>query len=275
MSDGIDRLVDILDIEELDQNLYRGQNLRREGRYPLFGGQVAAQALVAAARTVPEGRFPHSLHGYFLRSGQADHPVILRVERDRDGRSFSARHVVAVQNGEVIFDLSASFQVETEGFEWQADTPTVEEDPERLVAARPEQVGPAQLELFDIRVEPSSHQLLDSAEPPPISVPYRLWLRSKGALPDDRLLHTCILAYVSDLGSGLGRAPLPGSNRGGPSLDHAVWFHHPVRIDDWLLIDHYPVAVSSGRGFYRGSVIDRQGLVTASIVQEHLLRRPT
>ncbi len=263
-----DDLVELLDLEELDTDLYRGMN-ETSARYrpSLFGGQVAAQALRAAAYTVPDGRLPHSLHGYFLRPGRADRQVILRVDRDRDGRSFSARRVVAVQNGEVIFGMSASFQQPgPESREWS--TP-------RQPAA-----GPDQLEdrsFPDLFVRP----LQVRAMPPVVPyeegtwpVPARMWVRSRVGLPDDPLVHACILTYASDLGSGFGDGTVPDVPRGGPSIDHSIWFHEPLRMDDWVLIEQWPLKADGGRGLYAGIIQDGAGRVGAMLTQEMLLRTP-
>lgn len=261
-------LVGLLDIEELDTNLYRGYNEPASAGWPtLFGGQVAAQALMAAARTVPEARLPNSLHGYFLRPGRADHPVILQVARDRDGRSFSARHVVALQLGEVIFSMSASFHGLEEGPEFSVDR----EPP----AAPPEDVPDAQVltrfhQMLQIRGFPPGRPYRKD-EPP---VPARMWARVAGRLPDDPVIHACALAYLSDVGSGFAGGTLPDTPRGGPSVDHALWFHHPIRLDDWVLLDLWPLKATGSRGLYAGSMRDRAGRLGAMLSQEVLFRAP-
>ena len=257
-------LLRVLDLEELDRDIFRGVNPRGDARRPrLFGGQVAAQAARAASLTVPDDRLLHSLHGYFLRGGQADRPTILHVDRDRDGRSYSARHVSARQDGKVIMSLLVSFAVSEEGQEFQ---------PPSLVGTvpAPEDVPPADPPsfhhaIFDLRV------LGHGPIGPYRRTPHRYWARARGALPDDRLLHGCVLAYLSDIGTGLAKLDdeLP---RGGPSLDHAVWFHRPARMDDWVLVELLPAAESGGRGFYTGTVHDRDGRLLASIAQEHVSR---
>lgn len=262
-----DDLQELLDLEELDIDLYRGMNETSSRQRPaLFGGQVAAQALRAAAYTVPEGRLPNSLHGYFLRPGRADRPVILRVARDRDGGSFSARHVVAVQHGEVIFSMSASFQTPREGVEWS--TP-------RAPEAEPEEL--------DDRTAFSRFQSTMRIRPLPPTVPYddeqwpvpaRMWVSTRAPLPDDPTLHACVLTYASDMGSGFGDGTAPGVPRGGPSIDHAVWFHESLRMDNWVLLEMWPSKAGGGRGLYTGTMQDRAGRVGAMLVQEILFRTP-
>lgn len=263
-----DSLLELLDLEELDTDLYRGINETPSPIRPnLYGGQVAAQALRAAALTVPEGRMPHSLHGYFLRPGRGDRAVILRVARDRDGGSFSARHVVAVQNGEVIFSMSASFHLEKPGVEWSSRRPAADlpdEPPESGWFSRIES-------MLDIRALPPAVPYRDDEVP----VPARLWLRTREALPEDPVLQACALAYASDLGSGFGDGTVTGGGRGGPSIDHAVWFHEPLRMDDWVYLDMWPVKTIGGRGVYSGAMQDASGRVGAVLTQELLFRSMT
>jgi acyl-CoA thioesterase-2 len=259
-------MLGLLDLEELDNNLYRGYNERASHDRPaLFGGQVAAQALKAAAGTVPDGRVPHSLHGYFLRPGRVEHPVILQVARDRDGRSFSARHVVALQRGEVIFSMSASFQEPRDGPEFaegrELELTPPEDLPERPLTARFSY-------LFFVRPYPGPADQTEEAQ-----VPSRLWARVRGDLPDDPVVHACALTYLSDVGSGFAAGTVPGLPRGGPTIDHAVWFHHPVRVDDWVLLDTWPLKAIGSRGLYAGSIQDRRGQVGAMLAQEVLFRR--
>ena len=261
-------LQELLDLEELDTDLYRGVNeSTSELRPALYGGQVAAQALRAAANTVPDGRLPNSLHGYFLRPGRSDRSVILRVARDRDGGSVSARHVVARQNGEVIFSMSASFQSPREGAEWSSP---------RIPAARPDDIAePTGFSRFNttmrIRPLPATVPYEEGQWP----VPARLWLKTRRPLPDDPVLHACVLAYASDMGSGFGDGVVPGVARGGPSIDHALWFHQPVRMDDWVLLEMWPLKAGGGRGLYTGSMQDLQGRVGGVLMQEVLFRRPS
>jgi acyl-CoA thioesterase II len=260
-----DDLEELLELEELDTDLYRGMNEDTSRLRPaLYGGQVAAQALRAAAYTVPEGRLPNSLHGYFLRPGRADRSVILQVARDRDGGSFSARHVVAVQNGEVIFSMSASFQTPREGTEWSSP---------RKPAARPEDLEDRTAfsrfqSMMKIRPLPPLVAYEDEQWP----VPARMWVCTRKPLPDDPLLHACILAYASDMGSGFGDGQVEGVPRGGPSIDHALWFHEPLRMDDWVLLEMWPLKAGGSRGLYTGTMQDRSGKVGAMLTQEVLFR---
>ena len=259
-------LQELLELEELDTDLYRGMNEDTSRLRPaLYGGQVAAQALRAAAYTVPEGRLPNSLHGYFLRPGRADRSVILQVARDRDGGSFSARHVVAVQNGEVIFSMSASFQTPREGTEWS--TPRV---PAALPDAIEERSPFSRFQsMMRLRPLPPLKPYDDDQWP----VPARLWVSTKQPLPDDPLLHACILAYASDMGSGFGDGQVEGVPRGGPSIDHALWFHEPIRMDGWVLLEMWPLKAGGGRGLYTGMMPDESGRVGATLTQEVLFGR--
>jgi acyl-CoA thioesterase-2 len=259
-------LLHVLDLEELDRDIFRGQNPAGDVRRPrLFGGQVAAQAARAASLTVPDGRRLHSLHGYFLRAGQADRPTILHVDRDRDGRSFSARHVTARQNGEAIMSLLLSFHVDETGPEVQ-----VTGLPEGV--PRPEDVAPPDrryphASVLDLRITGTGRRRGPWGGPP-----HQFWARARGPLPDDPLLHACVLTYLSDVGTGLEKLDLE-EPWWGPSLDHAVWFHHPGRLDDWVLVDLVPGAAAGGRGFYTGMVYDRAGRLLATIAQEHVMRK--
>jgi acyl-CoA thioesterase-2 len=266
-SSPVDTMLDLLEVEELDSNLYRGRN-EDNGEWPtLFGGQVAAQALMAASRTVPAGRHPHSLHGYFLRPGRPDHPVILQVSRDRDGRSFSARHVVAVQHNKVIFSMSASFQVAEAGIDVVSVHPTLSPGPEELPEGLliPEFKPLLRFRPFPLRV---------SAEGMAFPIPQRLWARSAVDLPDDPIYHAGALTYLSDIGSGFSESKVPGLPAGGPSLDHSVWFHAPLRLDDWVLLEMAPLKVGGSRGVYGATIVDRVGTLGAMLAQEVLLRPP-
>jgi acyl-CoA thioesterase-2 len=256
--DHADSLLDLLALEPLDRDLFRATAVTDE-TVPLYGGQVAAQALHAAGQTVPEGRVPHSLHGYYLRGGDASHPTLFRVDRDRDGRSFSARRVVAVQNGEVIFNMSTSFHAPEPGLDRQVEPAPAAGDPDRL----PPMVLPRLLSM-EGRIP---------AQPYDVGHwPTRFWSRCTLPLPDDPLLHACALTYLSDILTGL--SPLQEDDwGGGSSLDHAVCFHRPVRMDRWVLIDLVPHSVAGGRGWYTGTVHGADGALAASITQETLFRR--
>ncbi|SNQ50373.1 Acyl-CoA thioesterase [Frankia canadensis] len=256
-------LPELLELEEIDRDLYRALTVFREP-FSLYGGQVAAQALVAAGRTVPDGRLPHSLHGYYLRSGDASRPTIFRVERDRDGRSFSARRVVAVQGGEVIFNMSASFHIPQDGAEFQVDSPLP-------VGGGPAGGEPGQAPLVEL---PRLFSFEGRAAPQPyegLELPTRVWARCTAALPDDALVHAATLTYLSDVFTGLSAIPDPGAVLG-PSLDHAVWFHRPIRLDHWVLLDLVPRSAAGGRGLYHGTIHARDGVLAASLSQEMLFR---
>lgn len=254
-----DDLGSLLALERLDRDLFRGRNANFGPRRTLYGGQVAAQCLIAAAATVEPGRLPHSFHGYFLRAGQSDLPVILEVDRDRDGRSFSARHVVAVQDGEVIFSMITSFQIERDvagGLFDQAPRRDVPE-PE---ATRRGGWNPL-LEVREVTPTDFSKGVFTDC----------VWARSLAPLDDDPLVHRAALAYLSDVGTGFGQQDAALVGRGGPSIDHSVWFQQDIRADDWVLIDLRPVKARSARGCYEGSLRNREGALGATLYQEHLL----
>src|SRR5256885_631439 len=254
-------LAALLDLEVLDRDLFRAENEHgARARLSLYGGQVAAQALRAAGATVPPDRVPHSLHGYFLRPGRVDRAVILHVDRDRDGGSFSARHVRAVQDGEVIFSMVASFHAPEESATFDAVAKRGGGDPDTLAArssallvdvreVTPTRVGDGQIRHSDL-----------------------LWVRAASPLPDDPLVHACALAYVSDLGSGFGQVEVPGLPAGGPSIDHSLWFHEPIRADEWMLLELWPLKASSSRGVYSGSLRSVDGRLGVLLTQEMLLR---
>lgn len=252
-----DDLAAMLTLERLDRDLFRARNASYGRRPNLFGGQVAAQALVAAATTVEADRLPHSFHGYFLRPGRIDLPVILEVDRDHDGRSFSARRVVAVQDGEVIFSMASSFHVEPEGG-------VFDDAPHRPVPTPEDAPHVGNFPLLDVReITPTDDEndvFSDLA-----------WVRSAIPLPDDPVVHRAALTFISDLGTGFGQIAVPELGRGGPSVDHAMWFHDSIRADDWVLIDLRPIKARSWRGLYDGSVRDRDGRLGATFAQEMLL----
>ena len=267
-------LLTLLDIEELDRDLYRAQNPSLGFARHLYGGQVAAQALRAAAATVPDGQSAHSSHGYFLRMGRTDRPTVLRVHRDRDGRSYSHRRVEAIQDGEVIFSLAASFHVAEQGPQMEIDGPDGVWDVESLPIAGLGQGNAEHLDIFELRVlmtEPHAQQ-----PPGHLRSPARFWIRPKGVVGDDPVVNACIVMYLSDMGSGFSELDMPGVPfGGGPTLDHAVWFHRPVAVDQWLLLHLEPVIATRGRGWYRGGVFDRSGTRLASVTQEIVVREVT
>lgn len=242
-------------LEEIDTNIYRGGYVFEEP-YALYGGQVAAQSLRAAGLTVDEDRLPHSLHGYFLRPGNAAKPTVLQVFRDRDGRSFSARRVVALQEGKVIFNMSASFSRAVESPQFGEPMP-VAEAPLGSPTILPRMFG------FEACTTEQVHPAPD--------YPLRFWARCVEDLGDDQLLHRCALTYLSDISSGVG-AYNTEEYRSGSSLDHAVWFHQDVDMTQWTLMDLHPEAVSHGRGLYRGRLGTQDGTHSATIAQESLFQ---
>ncbi len=277
----LDGVVALLDLEAIEVNHFRGTSpdtsLQR-----VFGGQVAGQALVAAARTVETDRTVHSLHAYFIRPGDPKVPILYEVDRTRDGRSFTTRRVVAIQHGRPIFNLSASFHVREEGFEHQLTMPDVP-PPESLPDWKTQWAPVAELvgERFD---RPHAIDLRYVSGLPHLrrgtsTMRQQVWLRAAGVLPDDPVLHTCLLTYVSDL-TVLDTTLLPHGLSSLDedavqiaSLDHAMWFHQPFRADDWLLYDQETTAASGARGLARGSVFRRDGVLVASVVQEGLIRK--
>jgi acyl-CoA thioesterase II len=277
--DAVDALVKLLDLEPIEVNLFRGVSPDEE-RQRVFGGQVAGQALVAAARTVEPGRSVHSLHAYFLRPGDPTVPILYEVDRIRDGRSFTTRRVVAIQHGRAIFNLQSSFQVPEDGLEHEdpmPDVPAPESLPDFASRMAPwaEKMGAWYERPRPIDTRHCEWRSPDHKEPLP---PYqRVWLRADGALPDDPVLHACVLTYASDM-TLLDTALLP--HGGGwkedelfmASLDHAMWFHRPFRVDDWLLYDQDTPSASGGRGLGRGSIFTRDGRLAVSVVQEGLIR---
>jgi acyl-CoA thioesterase-2 len=265
---GVTRLEQVLDVEQLEVDLFRGASppttLQR-----LFGGQVAGQALVAATRTAPPALTVHSLHAYFLNPGRPDLPVLYQVEHLKDGRSFSSRRVSGVQDGRVIFSMAASFQVAEDGPEHQDTMPAVT-PPEELT--EPELNDPDFNELH--RLEWPGWDLRRDTRPPTGGgTRQNVWLRYRERLPDDPTLHVCALAYASDLTLlGCALVPHPGLVVTLASLDHAMWFLRPFRADDWLLYAQTSPSAGSGRGLTQGQIFDRAGRLVAATVQEGLLR---
>jgi acyl-CoA thioesterase II len=253
---------DLVDIKELDRDLYEAPSFSDQLRPYLFGGQVAAQALRAAILTVTPDRSPHSLHGYFLRRGTSGRSVVLQVHRDFDGRSFSSRRVLAIQNGEVLFSAAASFHIDEPSPEYQMPMDTDVPGPDEAVVV--DFGGPRQ--FFEIRAIPG-----DAARRG-VGFARQLWVRARAGLPDDDNTHACALTYVTDFGSGFAELDIEGLAPAGPSLDHCIWFHRPIRLDDWVLIDLWPLRALGSRGTYMGSVHDRQGALGCMLAQEALLR---
>ncbi|MFP5020494.1 acyl-CoA thioesterase [Pseudonocardia phyllosphaerae] len=276
----LDDLVALLDLERLEDNLFRGVS-PPESLPRVFGGQVAAQALVAAGRTVPEDRGVHSLHAYFIRPGDPSIPIVYETERVRDGRSFTTRRVLAIQRGEPIFALSASFQMAQEGLVHSEPMPLglpgpddVEDLGERALRGDGGWLAnlprPLDIRLID---EPIWSQRRTGASDEPM----RLWLRADGVLPADPLLHVCLLTYASDLtllGSVVARHDVPSTGIQMASLDHAMWFHEPFRADEWLLYECFSPAASGGRGLGSGRFFTADGRLVATTMQEGLVRLP-
>jgi acyl-CoA thioesterase-2 len=281
--DGVMRkLLETLDLERIEENLFRG--VSPEGSWQrVFGGQVIAQALVAAQRTVPAERPVHSLHGYFMRPGDPKVPIVYEVDRIRDGGSFSTRLVAAIQHGEAIFTLTASFQRHEEGLTHQVAMPDV---------PGPDDVPTLEDQFGEIEL-PSVQELLRSrpvdlrhvegqiylAPGPEKAGRQSLWMRAAAPLPDDPGIHTALLAFCSDyslLESVLRRHGLPWATRGlrTASLDHAMWFHRPARLDDWLLYTQESPSASGARGLALGRIYTRDGVLVASVAQEGMMRIP-
>jgi acyl-CoA thioesterase-2 len=265
-------------------NLFRG-NSPQVGWQRVFGGQVIGQALMAAQRTVADDRFVHSLHAYFMLPGDPAVPILYQVDRLRDGSSFNTRRVLAVQHGKAIFALTASFQFDEPGFEHQGEMPQVpmpeelmdeEQVKERYLAHAPEnvrrywerkravEIRPVSIEGYFSRSQPSQRQ--------------NIWVRLTGPVPDDRLYRNAVLAYLSDmtlLDVALNAHGTSVLDQGiqVASLDHAMWFHRPFKLDDWLLYSQESPSASGARGFTRGSLFTRSGVLIASVAQEGLIRK--
>lgn len=279
MSSALEDLIDLLDLEVIEENIFRGHS-PNEYRIRVFGGQVAGQALIAAGRTVAKGTV-HSLHAYFLRPGDPKVPILYLVDRIRDGKSFTTRRVVAVQHGEAIFNLSASFHVEEQGLNHQAEMPEVP-DPESLPNFT-EKMAPYATRMGEwySRPRPLDQRYVD--EPNMLRAAngrkpeQRVWMRADGTLPDDPLLHACVIAYASDM-TLLDSVMLPHNvswDQPGlmvASLDHAMWFHRQFRADEWFLYDQWSPSASGSRGLAQGQIFSHDGALVVSIVQEGLLR---
>ncbi len=275
----LDALVDLLDLEQLEVNLFRGVS-PPQSPTRVFGGQVAAQALVAAGRTVPADREVHSLHAYFIRPGDPRVPIVYEAERVRDGRSFTTRRVLAIQHGEAIFSLSASFQVQEQGLEHTEPAPEGVPAPETLPDLG-ERVRDGRGVGWMSRI-PRPIDMRFVTEPVwspdrtgAVEGPSQVWMRADGTLPDDRLLHVCLLTYASDLtllGSVIARHDQQQVQMA--SLDHAMWFHRPFRADEWLLYTCYSPTATGSRGLATGRFTTRDGTLVATTVQEGLVRVP-
>ncbi|WP_431044349.1 acyl-CoA thioesterase [Streptomyces sp. P1-3] len=292
MNEALQSLVDLLDLEQIDRDIFRGAS-RPSVVERAFGGQVASQALAAAGRTVPADRAVHSLHSYFLRPGDPRAPIVYTVDRIRDGLSISNRRVVAVQHGKPMFHLSASFQLYEEGLEHQEPMPAAP-DPLTLPTAR-EQVSRYAHLFADPRVIRRMVQVRSAVDlryvdaPPygsigqPRDAKSQVWFRMNGKLDGDLdrpLLHACLATYVSDMTLldpvllAHGRGGWAVGDVVGASLDHAMWFHRPFRTDEWLLYDQRSPTASGGRGLAKGRIFTQDGQLAVSVVQEGMIRVP-
>jgi len=280
----LDKLIKLLDLEQLEDNLFRGQS-ENIGGPRVFGGQVLGQALTAAAKTVDKKRSVHSLHAYFLRPGDMELPIIYDVDRIRDGGSFTTRRVVAIQKGEPIFNTSISFHKKESGPTHQIDMPDIPgpEECQSEIQIRKqiaERVPEKMRDFFlrerpiEIRSMPGEDMFQEAKKKPPYKY---MWMKAVDRLPDDISLHQAILAYASDMGllsTSLNphRLSFASGNFQSASLDHAMWFHRPFRADEWMLYSTDSPSASNARGFNRGSVYTEKGVLVASAVQEGLMR---
>jgi acyl-CoA thioesterase-2 len=280
----IENLISILDLEPLEQNLFRGRSLQ-QGWQRVFGGQVLGQALVAAVRTVSEERFAHSLHAYFLLPGDPSKPIVYEVERTRDGGSFTTRRVKAIQHGRTMFAMSVSFHIEEPGYDHQSPMPKVpfpEDLPsEADLKAKMLAILPPELRSYWERERPIELRPVDVSRyfAREKRAPEQcIWMRASGRLPDTLSLHQCVLAYASDF-SLLDTALIAhgklmfDKDVQLASLDHALWLHRPFRADEWLLYAMDSPSSHGARGFCRGSVYTRDGTLVASVAQEGLMRQ--
>jgi acyl-CoA thioesterase-2 len=283
MSSAVQKLLDILDLEELDPNLFRGRS-PQDGWQRVFGGQVIGQALVAAVRTVDASRPPHSMHAYFLLAGDPKVPIIYDVDRIRDGKSFTTRRVTARQHGHPIFSMLVSFHADEEGLAHEAkmpDVPGPDELPResevrrKLLHAMPEPVRRYYERERPIELRPVEFDRYAGMKYP--DGRFHVWIRTTAKLPDTPALHQCVLAYASDM--TLLDASLAPHGRTlfdkdfmAASLDHALWLHRPFRADEWLLYAQDSPNLHGARGFARGLIFTRDGALVASVAQEGLVR---
>lgn len=284
MEQSLQDLINLLDLEQIEKNHYRGLS-PSEGWQRVYGGQVIGQALVAASRTVEADRYAHSLHGYFLRAGDTEMPILYRVNRIRDGASFSTREVQAIQKGRAIFSMLISFQVDEDGLSHEFSMPDVP-PPESLKTEdelREEVIDqvPEEFREHFTRNRPIEVRPIDPGDilKPDAREPFqKCWMKARESLPDDRRLNQCVLAYLSDW-SLLDTCLFPHAisymddNMQVASLDHAMWFHKPFKADDWLLYVMDSPASSGARGLNRGLIYDRSGALVATAVQEGLIRK--
>lgn len=277
-------LIERLDLEKLEENLFRGSS-PQNGWQRVFGGLVIAQALMAAQRCVDPDRIVHSLHAYFMRPGDPSIPIVYQVERIRDGSSFTTRRVVAIQHGKAIFSMSASFQIEEPGFDHQVKIPNVaapeqlmgeEEFRAAFLAQAPDTVKKYWGRERPIEIRPTSLTHYLSREK--LEPEAHIWVLVSGIVPDDRHYQAAILAYLSDMTLLDTSLYAHGTSIFDPelqvaSLDHAMWFHRPCRLDDWLLYTQDSPSAAGARGMTRGSIFTRDGRLVASVAQEGLIRK--
>jgi acyl-CoA thioesterase-2 len=286
MSAAMQELLSILDLEKLEHNLYRGRSPRLNWQR-VFGGQVIAQSLIAAQRTVEPDRYVHSLHAYFMRPGDTTVPIIYEVERLRDGGSFTTRRVTAIQHGHAIFSLESSFQVDETGLEHEMPMPRNVPRPDTLKTQRelletasqvPEIVRRFWAKERPLEIRPVTLEHYTSREKLPPE--QNIWIRTTGPVPADRAIQTAVLAYLSDM-TLLDTSTFPhGRAVFDPdlqvaSLDHAMWFHRPHPLDGWLLYTQDTPSASGSRGFTRGALYGEDGTLIASVAQEGLIRLRT
>ncbi len=282
MSSSVDELVDLLDLEPIEVNLFRGRSPQAHWQR-VFGGQVLGQALVAATRTVDK-RAAHSLHAYFIRPGDPKTPIVYEVDRARDGRSFTTRRVVAIQHGRPIFNMSVSFHLEEDGASHQFDMPDIPqpEDLETEYELRLKAAPRLSSEKAKYITQPSPIELRPVAPADLVTPEQRppeqfVWMRATGPLPEDISLHQCVLAYASDM-TLLDTCIMPHAiswlddRLQTASLDHAIWFHRPFKADEWLLYAQDSPCSFGSRGFNRGTIYTREGQLVASVAQEGLIR---
>lgn len=284
MSPELQNLISLLELEKIEEGIYRGQS-EDLGLPQVFGGQVVGQAMYAAEQTIPEGRVINSFHSYFLRPGDSQRPIVYDVEILRDGGSFSTRRISAIQHGKPIFFMTASFQAQEEGFNHQNLMPDVplpetlasqDEIIQRLATQLPESV-----KKYALRPNPFEFRPIQFYSPfnNPPQEPFRyIWFKAKGQLPDIPSLHNYLLGYASDY--NFLPATLQPHGRGFmerdlqvATIDHSMWYHRPFKIDDWLLYTIESPSASGGRGFVKGQIYDRQGVLVATAVQEGVIRK--
>ena len=284
MSDVLQNLLEVLKLEQIEVNLFRGQS-QDLGFGRVYGGQVIGQALSAAKQTVEKGRHVHSFHSYFLREGDDKLPIIYEVDCIRDGRSFNTRRIVAIQKGRAIFSMSASFQVKESGLEHQTEMPVatgpdgLESDLTRALRLK-DFIPEARQDklLSDKPIEMRVVHPVDMINPKPAGNTKQVWLKTTGEMPDDQRIHNYLLAYASDFNFITTALQPHGTSIWDrkmqvASLDHAMWFHRSFRMDDWLLYSIDSPSASGSRGLVRGQIFDQEGHLVASTAQEGLIRK--